>query len=231
SYYYDTETGFYYLHSRYYDPAIRRFINADGYLNANGDILGFNMYAYCGNNPVSYADYTGEDAIYVVDYSLKTGLPIVGHAKLYLEDKDGNWHMTEYGFDKNNKIDGLAIVNFWGVNDDTISKMKNFESLDNIDYVYIEGDFTNCFDVVNKYNNTDYGGYNLITNNCLHYVKEVLSAGDFRGTVIPKYAQSGTIIPREYYSKLQQGQEIDKEYQHQAALISKSHTYTILSFR
>jgi len=52
SYYYDTETGFYYLESRYYDPAIRRFINADGYLNANGDILGFNMYAYCGNTPV-----------------------------------------------------------------------------------------------------------------------------------------------------------------------------------
>ena len=59
SYYYDTETGFYYLHSRYYDPAIRRFINADGYLNANGDILGFNMYAYCGNNPVMNVDYSG----------------------------------------------------------------------------------------------------------------------------------------------------------------------------
>ena len=60
SYYYDTETGFYYLQTRYYDPAIRRFINADGYVNANGDILGFNMYAYCGNNPVMYVDYTGE---------------------------------------------------------------------------------------------------------------------------------------------------------------------------
>ena len=59
SYYYDTETGFYYLQSRYYDPAIRRFINADGYVNANGDILGFNMYAYCGNNPVMYSDPTG----------------------------------------------------------------------------------------------------------------------------------------------------------------------------
>ena len=59
SYYYDGETGFYYLQSRYYDPAIRRFINADGYINANGDILGFNMYAYCGNNPVMYVDYSG----------------------------------------------------------------------------------------------------------------------------------------------------------------------------
>jgi RHS repeat-associated protein len=63
SYYYDTETGFYYLQSRYYDPAIRRFINADGYINANGDILGFNMYAYCSNNPVMYVDYSGEIAV------------------------------------------------------------------------------------------------------------------------------------------------------------------------
>ena len=61
SYYYDTETGFYYLQTRYYDPAIRRFINADGYINANGDILGFNMYAYCGNNPVNYVDYGGNE--------------------------------------------------------------------------------------------------------------------------------------------------------------------------
>ena len=60
SYYYDFETGFYYLQSRYYDPAIRRFINADGYVNANGDFVGFNMYAYCGNNPVMYVDPTGE---------------------------------------------------------------------------------------------------------------------------------------------------------------------------
>ena len=59
-YYQDFETGFYYLQSRYYDPAIRRFINADGYVNANGDFLGFNMYAYCGNHPVSRADDGGE---------------------------------------------------------------------------------------------------------------------------------------------------------------------------
>ena len=48
------------MQTRYYDPAIGRFINADGYVNANGDILGFNMYAYCGNNPVMGYDPTGE---------------------------------------------------------------------------------------------------------------------------------------------------------------------------
>ena len=59
-YYYDTETGLYYLNSRYYDPDTGRFINADGYLNANGDLIGFNMYAYCSNNPIMYTDPSGE---------------------------------------------------------------------------------------------------------------------------------------------------------------------------
>ena len=45
-YYYDTETGFYYLNSRYYDPQVGRFINADGIIGANGGIMGYNMFAY-----------------------------------------------------------------------------------------------------------------------------------------------------------------------------------------
>ncbi len=60
-YYFDTETGFYYLQSRYYNPQWGRFLNADGYINANGDLIGFNMYAYCSNNPVMYVDPTGEE--------------------------------------------------------------------------------------------------------------------------------------------------------------------------
>ena len=59
-YYYDTETGFYYLNSRYYDPAVGRFLNADGYINGNGDLIGYNMFAYCGNNPVIGYDPLGE---------------------------------------------------------------------------------------------------------------------------------------------------------------------------
>ena len=58
-YYYDTETSLYYLNSRYYDPNVGRFLNADGSVNANGDLLGFNMFAYCGNNPVMWCDFTG----------------------------------------------------------------------------------------------------------------------------------------------------------------------------
>ena len=60
SYIYDYEIDLYYLQSRYYDYEIGRFLNADGYVNANGDLIGFNMYAYCSNNPVMYVDPTGE---------------------------------------------------------------------------------------------------------------------------------------------------------------------------
>ena len=62
-YYYDSETGFYYLQSRYYDPEICRFINADN-LELLSTLSGtpgqLNLYAYCNNNPVMYSDPSGE---------------------------------------------------------------------------------------------------------------------------------------------------------------------------
>lgn len=59
-YYYDTETGFYYLQSRYYDPALGRFINADRYASTGQEYIGYNMFAYCGNNPVTRDARNGE---------------------------------------------------------------------------------------------------------------------------------------------------------------------------
>ena len=59
-YYYDTETGFYFLQSRYYDPTVGRFINADGQLSGvGGDMQGYNLFAYCQNDPVNMSDPTG----------------------------------------------------------------------------------------------------------------------------------------------------------------------------
>ena len=51
-YIYDNETGFYYLQSRYYDPANHRFINADSLASTGQGFTGTNMFAYCSNNPV-----------------------------------------------------------------------------------------------------------------------------------------------------------------------------------
>ena len=63
-YYYDKETGFYYLQSRYYDPIVKRFLNADSYASTGQGFLGNNMFAYCGNNPLLNIDPTGHRFFY-----------------------------------------------------------------------------------------------------------------------------------------------------------------------
>lgn len=57
-YYYDEETGMYYLKNRYYDPEIRRFISADSYISGFNSTM-CNVFCYCGNNPVSNSDPEG----------------------------------------------------------------------------------------------------------------------------------------------------------------------------
>ena len=58
-YVYDTETGWYYLQSRYYDPSVGRFISADVLLSTGQGVIGHNSYAYCGNNPIIRVDPSG----------------------------------------------------------------------------------------------------------------------------------------------------------------------------
>ena len=59
-YYFDEETGLYYLQTRYYDPEVGRFISRDSIEYADPEtICGLNLYAYCGNNPVMFADLLG----------------------------------------------------------------------------------------------------------------------------------------------------------------------------
>ncbi|MDE5973513.1 MAG: hypothetical protein K2G73_02450 [Eubacterium sp.] len=58
-YYFDSETGFYYLQSRYYNPTVGRFLNADVYCDTGTSLLGTNMFAYCENNPIMYKDNDG----------------------------------------------------------------------------------------------------------------------------------------------------------------------------
>ena len=53
------ELGLYYLQSRYYDPEMGRFLNADAYISTGQGELGNNMFVYCNNNPVVYIDIGG----------------------------------------------------------------------------------------------------------------------------------------------------------------------------
>ena len=58
-YMYDEESGFYYLRSRYYDPYIGRFLNADGLVSTGTGLSSYNMFAYCNGNPVMLKDSDG----------------------------------------------------------------------------------------------------------------------------------------------------------------------------
>ncbi|MBQ1410316.1 MAG: RHS repeat-associated core domain-containing protein [Oscillospiraceae bacterium] len=92
-YYYDTETGFYYLQSRYYDPIVKRFINADSYGSTGTGLLGYNMFAYCENNPVNSVDQAGHRPLNVNTMMTDSGggftPPPVPYVSICSADEDG----------------------------------------------------------------------------------------------------------------------------------------------
>ena len=71
-YYFDSETGLYYLNSRYYNAEVGRFISADGYVQTGQGMLDKNMFAYCGNNPVNREDSSGNSWKDVKNWLSKT---------------------------------------------------------------------------------------------------------------------------------------------------------------
>ena len=99
-YYYDTETGLYCLQSRYYNPQWGRFLNADGYVNANGDLIGFNMYAYCSNNPVMNVDPSGEGIVVsarIIGAAIGAAIGVIRSIASQYIDNGGNWHQINVG--------------------------------------------------------------------------------------------------------------------------------------
>ena len=92
-YYYDSETGFYYLRSRYYDPENHRFINADSIdaILSAGD-MGCNMYSYCYNSPINQVDENGRLPQWVKDgcswFNQHITQPVISFARNVKEDFD-----------------------------------------------------------------------------------------------------------------------------------------------
>ena len=86
-YYYDSERGLYYLNSRYYDPFMCRFLNADGYVTTGQGVTSFNMFAYCGSNPVNRVDPTGQSWIVALIVVTVCGLLMTGCSTSEQESK------------------------------------------------------------------------------------------------------------------------------------------------
>ena len=87
-YYYDSETGYYYLQSRYYDPSICRFINADipeiAQMSKDTSV-GTNLFAYCNNDPVNNNDPMGTHPFLAIGFQfmIAIGACIIGFEFLW----------------------------------------------------------------------------------------------------------------------------------------------------
>ncbi|NOU79772.1 RHS repeat protein [Paenibacillus sp. LMG 31459] len=103
---YDSETGLYYLRSRYYDPSIGRFINEDTYEGQIDNPLSLNIYTYVNNNPLKYIDPSGHAPI-VGDSPYDTAAPntVIGYIVYVSKDQ-----LTQLGF-KNVTSDILKDLN------------------------------------------------------------------------------------------------------------------------
>ena len=78
---YDETTGLYYLRARYYDPTVGRFTQQDSAED------GYNWYIYGNQNPVMYADYSGESIIAVIIIGAVVGAVAGGFAGAYVSKK------------------------------------------------------------------------------------------------------------------------------------------------
>lgn len=102
-YYYDTETGLYYLNSRYYDSEVGRFINADDISYAEPDTLnGLNLFAYCVNNPVMYVDPLGQIALFTFFITLLIGFgvgaAVGGGVEVVKQIQSNKWNPSEWNW-------------------------------------------------------------------------------------------------------------------------------------
>lgn len=100
-YYYDEDTKLYYLNARYYCPEWRRFISPDdtGYLDPES-VNGQNLYTYCNNDPVNYADHSGHIAFSAILIAMAIGFgvgaAIGGAFEIGKQVVSNGWNASEW---------------------------------------------------------------------------------------------------------------------------------------
>ncbi len=124
-YYYDAESGMYYLGSRYYDPELGRFISPDVFVSTGQGLLGCNMFAYCGNNPVSFIDSDGLRKVYAIVYGGSTnGFIAQAQNSPYYDEENDEIILIEVVYAED-------FVNAW-------NNISNYSDIDDV-YLYVHG--------------------------------------------------------------------------------------------
>ena len=211
-YYYDSETGFYYLQSRYYDPENHRFINADCIAKTEYLSISTNVFVYCLNSPVYCIDSSGTDAIWLQE---RDSAASMGHSGLMVQDTNEEWFFFYWGPASETFSMGLLTGTSNGCYVEKIE--TNGRSLSDVDDIqtvlkkaggkagdraekitdayYFKGEYTNTYEKVMEMQ-ADSSDYNLITRNCLQQTLEAFMASDQRFKFV-SYGLVNGVVPNE----------------------------------
>ena len=97
-YYFDEESGLYYLNSRYYDPETGRFISPDVLSildETKGQINGLNLYMYCNDNPIMFYDPNGNAFLSIV-FGMAIGFAIGGVFEIGKQIYENGWNPSDW---------------------------------------------------------------------------------------------------------------------------------------
>ena len=146
SYYYDSESGFYYLMSRYYDPVTHRFLNADGYFQSGDGILDTNMNAYCRNNPLNNIDKYGT-LVTTIGLNVFGCFGVPACFSIYMAVDDYGNYGFYYSYCDYQESGGVGIMSISATT--SLNIIWDAETIDDLDksYQYWGGSFGEVFSI------------------------------------------------------------------------------------
>ena len=146
SYYYDSESGLYYLMSRYYDPVTHRFVNADGYFQSGDGILDTNMNAYCRNNPLNNIDKYGT-LVTTIGLNVFGCFGVPACFSIYMAVDDYGNYGFYYSYCDYQESGGVGIMSISATT--SLNIIWDAETIDDLDksYQYWGGSFGEVFSI------------------------------------------------------------------------------------
>ena len=146
SYYYDSESGLYYLMSRYYDPVTHRFVNADSYFQSGDGILDTNMNAYCRNNPLNNIDKYGT-LVTTIGLNVFGCFGVPACFSIYMAVDDYGNYGFYYSYCDYQESGGVGIMSISATT--SLNIIWDAETIDDLDksYQYWGGSFGEVFSI------------------------------------------------------------------------------------